>query len=41
MRDEILGSLDSDDLDSYIVNVEHGDVKLKYPPEQILEKLTG
>jgi len=41
IRDEILGSLDSDDLDSYIVNVEHGDVKLKYPPEQILEKLTG
>lgn len=41
MRDEILGALDSDDLDSYIVNVEHGDVKLKYQPEQILEKLTG
>ena len=41
LRDEILSSIGDDELESYVVNVEHGDVKLKYPPEQILEKLTG
>ena len=41
LRDEILDYLSDDDLDSYIVNVEHGDVKFKLPPEKILEKLTG
>ena len=33
-------NVSDDDLDSYIVNGEHGDVKFKLPPEKILEKLT-
>ena len=41
LRDDILDSLEDEELESYIVNVEHGDVKLKAPPEQILQKLTG
>ena len=41
LRDGILNSLDDEKLEEYIVNVEHGDVKLKYPPEEILKKLVG
>ena len=41
LRDDILDSLEDEELEFYIVNVEHGDVKFKLPPEQILEKLTG
>ena len=41
LRDDILGSIEPEESDEYVVNVEHGDVKLKFPPEKILEKLVG
>jgi len=41
LRNDILDSLKDEELESYVVNVEHGDVKFKLSPDQILEKLTG